>query len=480
MNGAAGAEGQRLFSYVELEYDAAAAAILLCVCIIPKAEIAPDSALEVDRRQGFGVPEKSVRPREIFGWAMYDFANSGYTTVVITAVFNAYFVSVVAGNAAWATFAWTASLAISYAAIIATAPLAGAWADLHAAKKRLLAITTAGCVLGTAALALVGPGELWLAVILIAVSNFFFGSGENVVAAFLPELADEEALGKVSGWGWSLGYLGGLVALGACLAYVTSAQGRGLGAADYVPATMLITAALFAAASVPTFAWLRERAVAQPDATREGALLAAYARVAHTLRHAAHFRDLRRFLVCIVFYQAGISTVIALAAIYAQQVLGFETRDTILLILVVNLTAAVGAFAFGYVQDRLGHVRTLVLTLLGWIAMTLLAYVASSREAFWLAANLAGVCLGSSQSAGRALVGYLSPAQRRGEFFGLWGLAVKLSAIIGPLTYGAVTWITSGNHRLAILATGGFFVVGLILLAGIDVQRGREAAREAA
>ena len=226
MNGAAGAEGQRLFSfsYVELEYDAAAAAILLCVCIIPKAEIAPDSALEVDRRQGFGVPEKSVRPREIFGWAMYDFANSGYTTVVITAVFNAYFVSVVAGNAAWATFAWTASLAISYAAIIATAPLAGAWADLHAAKKRLLAITTAGCVLGTAALALVGPGELWLAVILIAVSNFFFGSGENVVAAFLPELADEEALGKVSGWGWSLGYLGGLVALGACLAYVRSEE----------------------------------------------------------------------------------------------------------------------------------------------------------------------------------------------------------------------------------------------------------------
>jgi UMF1 family MFS transporter len=116
----------------------------------------------------------------------------------------------------------------------------------------------------------------------------------------------------------------------------------------------------------------------------------------------------------------------------------------------------------------------------GWIAMTLLAYAASSREAFWIAANLAGVCLGSSQSAGRALVGYLSPAHRRGEFFGLWGLAVKLSAIVGPLTYGAVTWITAGNHRLAILATGAFFVAGLALLAGIDVQRGRAAAREAA
>ena len=156
MNGAAGAEGQRLSSYVELEYDAAAAAILLCVCIIPKAEIAPDSALEVDRRQGFGVPEKSVRPREIFGWAMYDFANSGYTTVVITAVFNAYFVSVVAGNAAWATFAWTAALSVSYAAIMVTAPFLGAWADAHAAKKRVLALTTAGCIVFTAGLALAG------------------------------------------------------------------------------------------------------------------------------------------------------------------------------------------------------------------------------------------------------------------------------------------------------------------------------------
>jgi UMF1 family MFS transporter len=217
-----------------------------------------------------------VRGREIFAWAMYDFANSGYTTVVITAVFNAYFVSVVAGNAAWATFAWTAALAVSYAAIVVTAPLVGAWADIHAAKKRLLALTTAGCVLSTAALAWVGPGDLALAIALVAVSNFFFGSGENIVAAFLPEIARADALGKVSGWGWSLGYLGGLVSLGACLAYVTRAQGAGQSAADFVPVTMLITAAIFVLASLPTFLWLRERALARPAEARRGALAAAY------------------------------------------------------------------------------------------------------------------------------------------------------------------------------------------------------------
>ena len=429
--------------------------------------------------------EHGVAPREVFGWAMYDFANSGYTTVVITAVFNAYFVAVVAGNAPWATFAWTAALSLSYAAIMASAPLLGAWADVRAAKKRLLAATTLGCVLGTAALACVGPGEVALAIALIALSNFFFGSGENVVAAFLPELARGEALGKVWGWGWSLGYLGGLLALGACLAYVTWAQGEGQTAAQFVPVTMLITAAMFALASLPTFLLLRERALPRPQTERRGALRAAcaraitdaYARVGHTLRHASQFRDLRRFLLCLVFYQAGVQAVIALAAIYAEQAIGFSTRDSILLILAVNVTAAVGAFVFGYVQDRIGHVPTIAITLAGWILTVLLAYAAEGRPMFWVAANIAGLCLGASQSAGRALVGYLSPAARRAEFFGLWGFAVKLSSILGPLTYGATTWISGGNHRLAMLITGSFFVIGLALLAGVNVRRGREAAQ---
>ena len=404
---------------------------------------------------------------------MYDFANSGYTTVVITAVFNAYFVGVVAGGAPWATLLWTCALALSYALILVSAPVIGAYADARAAKKRLLLLTTAGCVVFTAGLALVGPGNLWLAVALIVLSNFFFGTGENLIAAFLPELAQGEALGRVSGWGWSIGYLGGLVALGACLGWVTHAQAQGATAREFVPVTMLITAGLFAVASLPTFLVLRERA--RPAAGRVdfgGAL----AQVRATVRDAARYADLRRFLVCLVFYQAGIQAVIALAAVYAQQVMGFTTSDTLVLVLLVNITAAAGAFAFGHVQDRLGHVRTIVVTLAGWLATVVLVATVEGRVAFWVAANLVGVCLGSSQSAGRALVGYLSPPARTAEFFGLWGLAVKLSAILGPVTYGAVTWLTSGNHRMAILAVGVYFVVGLALVAGLDVKRGRASA----
>ncbi len=409
---------------------------------------------------------------------MYDFANSGYTTVVITAIFNAYFVAVVAGDAPWATLAWTLTLAASYAAVMVTAPILGAYADRHAAKRRLLVASTLGCVAATAALALAGPDALALTCVLVAVSNFFFSTGENLIAAFLPELARGKALGKVSGWGWGLGYLGGLVSLGASLVYVTAAQARGETAAQFVPVTMLITAGIFLAASLPTLLWLRERAVPQP-APAAGLVAEAFGRVADTVRHARQFRDLGRFLACLVCYQAGVQAVVALAAIYAQQAMGFTTRDSITLILAVNVTAALGALAFGQVQDRLGHVPTIALTLVGWIATVVIAWWATDRATFWVAANLAGLCLGASQSAGRALVGYLSPRDRRAEFFGLWGLAVKLSSILGPVTYGVASWLANGDHRLAMLTTGAYFVAGLAVLAGVDPRRGRGAAARA-
>jgi UMF1 family MFS transporter len=405
---------------------------------------------------------------------MFDFANSGYTTVVITAIFNAYFVAVVARGEEWGTFAWTASLAVSYALIVLTAPVLGAYADTYAAKKRLLVFSTVGCVAFTALLSSVNSGEFWLAVVLLVCSNFFFACGENLIAAFLPELAQGKALGKVSGWGWSVGYLGGLVSLGCSLAYVTWAQGMGQTAEQFVPVTMLITAGLFAISSIPTFLYLKERAVPQPHLA--GIVGDAFARLGHTLRHVRNYRDLMRFLACLVFYQAGIQAVITLAAIYAQQAMGFSTSDTMFLILVVNLTASAGAFAFGNLQDRIGHVPTIALTLIGWIIMILLAWMAESRAMFWVSANIAGLCLGASQSAARALVGYFSPDTRRAEFFGLWGLAVKLSSILGPLTYGVVSWVSQGDHRLAMLITGIYFIIGLIILAGVDVQRGRRAA----
>lgn len=415
-----------------------------------------------------------VRPVEVWAWAMFDFANSGYTTVVLTAIFGAYFVSVVADGAAWGTLAWTLSLAVSYALVMFTGPLIGAYADVHAAKKRLLVATTAGCVLATAALAWVGRADLALGIVLIVISNYCFGTGENLIAAFLPEIANGESMGKVSGWGWALGYVGGLLSLGLCLAYLKWASDQGMATEAAVPVTMLITAALFAVASLPTFLLLKERAVPQAGPGR--LFRDTFGRLGETLHRARRFQDLWRFLVCIVFYQAGIQAVVSLAAIYAEQAMGFTTKETLTLLLVTNVTASVGALLFGQVQDRIGHKATLAITLVLWVGTILLVWAAQGATVFWIAANLVGICLGASQSAGRALVGYLSPEQHVGEFYGLWGLAVKFSAIVGPVTYGVVSWLSHGDHRLAMIMTGSFFVVGLVLLITVDVRRGRDVA----
>ena len=329
-----------------------------------------------------------VKAREVFGWALYDFANSGYTTVVLTAVFAAYFVGAVAGGESWATLAWTAALSTSHLIVMLTMPGIGAWADQHAAKRRLLALSTLGCVLATAALATVGPGAVLLGVVLVVVSNTFFAWGESLAAAFLPELARPQAMGRVSGWGWSLGYVGGMLALGLSLAWVLRAQAAGQPASAFVPVTLLITAGLFAVAGTVSLLLLREHASPRPATPGSAGLRAAWRQLHTTLRQARHYRDFMWLLACAAAYQGGVAVAIALAAIYAEQVVGFQPQQTMVLIFVLNIAAMAGAFAFGYGQDRLGHKRALAITLLGWMATCVLAALTTTQAVFWWAAAI--------------------------------------------------------------------------------------------
>ncbi|WP_455203235.1 MFS transporter [Kaarinaea lacus] len=418
-----------------------------------------------------------VLKREIFAWAMYDFANSGYTTVVLTTIFNAYFVAIVAASFAngTGTLLWTLTIAAANAIVVLSAPVVGAIADYSAYKKRFLAFTTIGCVVFTALLATAGSGDTIAAMVLVVLSSVMFFSGENLISAFLSEISPADKMGRISAYGWTLGYVGGLLVLGMCLLYVQWAQGQQHTAESYVPVTMIIVAAAFALASLPTFIWLRERAIPQPRQNKINYVNVGFSRLKHTVIHAHQYRDLFRFLITLTVYHCGINTVVVLAAVYAQEVMGFNTNDNIKLILVVNVTAALGAFLFGLIQDRIGSLFTLAITLVIWITATVLAFFIEDRIWFWVVANLVGIALGSSQSAGRAVVGMFSPPQRCAEFFGLWGLATKLAAIIGPISYGMITHFTGGDHRLALLSTTGFFVVGLLLLFTVDEKRGRAA-----
>lgn len=358
-----------------------------------------------------------VAMREVWSWAAFDFANSGYTTVVLTAVFNAYFVSVVAGDAPSATFLWTVVIAVSNAVSMLLMPVIGTVADATATKKRWLAVATFMAVGGT---------------------------------------------------------------LGLCLGVVLGGEKLGYGMDQTVAGTMAVTAFVFAAAALPIFLFLKERSVPRLDAADREAVRSAasesFAELRRTLGSLGDFRDFAWLSVCGFLYQCGVSVVITLSAVYAAAVMGFKTEDTLLMVFLVNITAAVGAFAFGYVQDRIGHKLALAGTLCVWIAMIAVAAFSTERWQFWVAANLAGLAMGSSQSAGRAMVAVFAPSSRLAEFYSFWNMALWLAAIVGPLSYGAITWITGNDHRMAILFTGLFFVLSLLALAPVSMKRGAEVA----
>ncbi|MBX9771521.1 MAG: MFS transporter [Candidatus Obscuribacterales bacterium] len=423
---------------------------------------------------------QTASPREIFGWVIYHFANSGFSAVVLTAVFNAFFVDVIAKGAGYdqgvSTLLWTLAIAAANLFVVVSAPVLGALADYSAAKKKILLISTIGGVIFTALLSFTAPGTVVLASCLIIAACLMCATSEDMIAAFLPEISTTEKMGRTSALGCMASHLGSLLVLGLCLAYVTWAQSMGQSATQFVPMTMLIVAGIYAIFSIPIFLWLKERAVEQHLPQGQSLWLHGFTRMKETLNHARHFQDLFRFLATLLVYSSGTSTVVVLAAVYAQQVMGFKLNETIIMILVVNLTASIGAFAFGFVQDKLGSKPTLAITLVLWCVAILLTFSTSDKTMFWIAANLIGVSIGSSYSVGRALVGQFSPPDRAGEFFGLWGLAMKTAAIIGPISYGLITYMSGGNHRMAIASTAAFFIIGLIMLTTVNERRGREAA----
>ena len=415
--------------------------------------------------------KKDVAVREVWAWAAFDFANSGYTTVVLTAVFNAYFVGVICGNASWATLLWTSVIAASNILAIVCMPFIGAATDLKANKKFWTVLTSLLCIAGTVGLAFTGSGTVWLAVFMVIVSNFAYNIGETLNSAFLPEIADSRSMGKVSGWGWSFGYCGGLLTLGLSLWAVLAMQAKGVSAEGYVPYTMAITAVVFFVAAMPLALWLKERAVPRTQANFWSLVKESQASLIATFKSLQKHKNFAWLVASGLSVQGGIAVVVTLAAVYADQAMGFTPDETILLVLLVNITAAVGAFAFGYVEDRIGHKYALMVTLLIWIAMVAVAYFAQTKPIFWIAANLAGIAMGSSQSAGRALVGVLAPEKDRAAFYSFWNMALWVANIVGPMTYGLITWMTGNDQRLALLCTGMFFVVGLILLLPMRIEK---------
>lgn len=431
----------------------------------------------------------AVTRTEQFGWAMYDFANSSYTTVIVTVYYAVVFPKIIVGDAEaeyrLGNFLWSLSLSVSYALVVLSLPLLGALMDHVGHRKRFLLASTVLTVIATAALGLAGPGAVALAMAALVMSNYGFSVGESFVASFLPDLGPAEKLGRISGIAWGLGYMGGL---GSTMVVLF-----GLGPPE--PGNALVrwagplTAAWFALASIPTFVWLRDRG--QPRALPPGTTLwtVGFHATLDTARHLRQYRDLLVFLSSHLFAMAGLSIVVSFAFIYGDQVIGWSKDTAAAMFVITQLTAAAGALGFGWFQGRLGDKATYAITLViwcvavvlirgtPWVAATardLLGTELSDAQVFLVVGSIAGLCIGSTQSAARTLVALLSPPEKVGEFFGLWGMFGKLAAIVGLLSLGALQAALGLEN--AIVLCGVFFGIGLVSLWLVDVERGRRLA----
>lgn len=418
--------------------------------------------------------------REIWSWAMFDFANSSYTTVIVTVAFSVYFTNRVAPEGR-GDFFWGLGISISNLIVLLLSPIVGAIADDSGRKKLFLFATWLTCVIGTALLWFVTPGQVGLGLVLLVISFLGFSFGENLAGAFLPEISTPANIGRISGFGWGLGYFGGLACLVATLPLLDDPSDL-----RSVRLAWVVTALFFFVAALPTFLFLRERV---PRGTKSPLeyVEAGFARLRATAASVRRFSELARFLAVYVLFYAGLTSVVAFAAIFASRTLGFEQRELTFLFILLQLSAAAGALIFGAVQDRLGSVRTIQMTIVLWVfvcvgtwacgegAEVVLAGL-TGKQLFWGVAMFAGFGIGSLQSASRALVGLFAPPEKSGEFYGFWGFAGKAGYILGPLTFGLISSAT-GSQRVAILSTAAFFVLGLIGMSFVDERRGIAAAR---
>lgn len=401
-----------------------------------------------------------VRRREIFGWCCFDFANSAFTTIIITVVYAVYFTAVVAGNDARGPGWWGTALAVSQLVVIIASPLIGAIADVTARKKIFLMGSAMVCSTATVGLFWAGPGEVWLSLGLVVVANVAFSMGENLCASFLPEISTRENVGRISSYGWSFGYLGGLLSLVLALAIIKSGEGR-------VPWTFVMTGVFFLLASLPTL-MLRERAKRRRLAAGEGWVVMGWRQLAQMRRELPQHRQLAIFFGAMTLFLAGLTAVVAFAAVYATQVLGMEQSEIIVLFVVLQLAGVGGAYGFGVLQDCVGPKPALVLSLLLWIVVCIWAAFCQTKTEFYAIGVLAGAAMGSLQSSGRAVVASLTPPGRAGEFFGYWGFFGKLAAVIGQPVFG---WLVAfSGFRTAIAVNAGFFLAGLLIIIGLRLS----------
>jgi len=429
----------------------------------------------------------SAQKKEIFGWVMYDFANSAFATTILAVIFNQYFSTVVAGGERGVpllgfrlhgTSFFTFSISLSMAISAVLSPFFGAVADLSGTKKRFLMIFCYTSILFTGLLHFVHAGNYWMGAIFFIIANIGFAGGNVFYNAFLPQISTDQNMGRISGLGWAWGYMGGGALLAINLVMLKYPEWVGLTVGYFtVQDCFLSVAVWWLIFSLPTFLFLREKAKKSFLPSEKNYFQAGYQRLQHTFCRIKTFRELTKFLVAYLIYNDGIETVIIMASIFGAEVLGMKTDELILFFLMVQGIAFFGSLIFGFLADAIGNKKTVMISLVIWSLIVIWAYqlgvVWDPKTEYWILGVLVALVLGGSQAASRSLQGILTPEVNSAEFFGFFAIAGKFASIFGPLIYGILVAMT-GSVRSGILSVLLFFIIGMGILWTVNEKRGME------
>jgi MFS transporter, UMF1 family len=417
----------------------------------------------------------------IFVWALFDFANTSYSIVVVTFLYAVYFKQTIFEGKPVGDFYWSIGTSVSMLITAVISPILGAIADYSAGKKRFLLFFTLTCIIATSLLYFTGKGEVFWGIVLFIAANIGFQSGLVFYDSFLPEITSPKNYGRVSGYGYAMGYLGSLSTLAIVFPFIS---------AGMIRESFPLSALIFLVFGIPLFIFIKDNR--KSVERTESFVKIGFSRVFNTITNLKSYKNLSLFLLAFFFYIEGVNTVIFFSGNYASTTLHFSMGELMVFFLIVQTTAILGSVLFGLLADAYGQKKSLVLSILVWIFTIILAYTTSrsdsplmlnsarffnmetglfSRYCFYIVGLLAGGVMGATQSTSRSLMSKLTPFERKTEFFGFYSFFGKSSAILGPLVFGYVSY-SSGDQRFAILTIGIFFIVGLSILGFVkDAQK---------
>ena len=398
---------------------------------------------------------------QVFYWSLFDFANSSYATIIVAFVFAVYFKTVISSGKPISDFYWSLGINISMITTAIINPIFGAIADRSSTKKKFLAFFSALCIIGTALMYYTGEGTIALALILFILSNIGFQAGMTFYDAFIPEMVGEKYYNKVSGIGYAVGYIGSL--LSVVLVFPLK---------DNPNLLFVVTAFIFTIFSLPLFLFLKEEKI-QHEKPIEGYIRFGIEKVSSTIKNIKSYDNLKNFLLSFFFYIDAVNTIIFFAGIYASTTLGFSITELAMFFIIVQITAMIGSFLFGFIGDNIGILRSIVITLIFWCLITIFVFITNDKNSFFIIGGFAGLFLGSTQALSRTMMSKLVPFKSKTEFFGFYALLDKTSTLLGPLTFGLVSWLT-GSQKFAVLSVGVFFVVGMLLLKRVKENTNEE------